>query len=433
MGAVAVTWVDNSGITRAKVVPVEKLPHTAAWGVGASPVFDAFLADDSIVSGRFAGSPSGDLRLHPDLDRLTRLGARPGWAWAPGERYDQDGAVHPQDSRNLLRRTVDRLAAAGWSVRAGFEVEWMAGSDEDRFVPVTSAPAYGMARVTACADYLRDVLAALARTGLTVEQIHPEYSPGQFEVTCAATDPVDAADSVVLIRETIRAVTTDRGLRATFAPAAEPDRVGNGGHVHLSLWRGADNLMAGGNGPCGATADGDSFAAGILRHLPALLAVGCPSTASYLRLVPSRWAGVYACWGPENREAALRWVTGADGERHRAANIELKCFDATANPYLLLTGLLTAGAAGLADRARLPAPVDGNPAALPQEELRRRGIRRLPGSLAEAVTAFAADPVVAGAYGPELADTLVTVRRAEIESFAGAAPAEVVARTRWLY
>ena len=81
---VALSYVDNAGITRVKSVPVEKLPHAAGWGVGMSPVFDVFCVDDSITSGRIAGGPGGDLRLYPDLDRLVSLAAQPGWAWAPG-------------------------------------------------------------------------------------------------------------------------------------------------------------------------------------------------------------------------------------------------------------------------------------------------------------------------------------------------------------
>ena len=106
--------------------------------------------------------------------------------------------------------------------------------------------------------------------------------------------------------------------------------------------------MAGGNGPCGLTPVGEAFAAGILNRLPGLLALGAPSVASYLRLVPSHWAGVYACWGLENREAALRMITGSAGSTDWAANLEVKCLDLTANPYLLLAGLLAAGFDGVA-------------------------------------------------------------------------------------
>ena len=78
--AVAMTFVDNAGIARVKAVPVQRLGHAVAWGIGASPVFDVFCVDDSITSGRLTGGPAGDLRLYPDLDRLTPLAAQPGWA-----------------------------------------------------------------------------------------------------------------------------------------------------------------------------------------------------------------------------------------------------------------------------------------------------------------------------------------------------------------
>ncbi|GAA3445372.1 glutamine synthetase family protein [Planomonospora venezuelensis] len=429
---VAVTWVDTGGITRVKAVPLSRLEQAASWGVGASPVFDAFLLDDSTVSGRYAGGPVGDLRLHPDLDRLTRLAALPGWAWAPADRYDQDGLPHPLDARMLARRETDRLAGAGYGIRAAFEIEWcVSAGTGDEFVPACRGPAYGMARLTELGGYLREVLTALAAQGVAVEQVHPEYAAGQYEVSVAAADPVGAADLAVLVRETVRAVTVRHGMRATFAPKVLADGVGNGGHLHLSLWRDGTNLMSGGPGPCGLTPEGEGFAAGILERLPALLAVGAPSVASYLRLVPSHWAGAFACWGRENREAALRLVTGSRGERDRAANIEIKCVDLSANPYLLVAAALAAGRAGAEAGLRLPEPVDIDPAGMDEETRRKRGIAALPGSLAEAVALFEADPVLGEALGPEVVDTVATVRRGEIALFAGASPEEIVARSRW--
>ncbi|GAT68918.1 glutamine synthetase [Planomonospora sphaerica] len=432
--AVAVTWVDTSGITRVKAVPLARLEHAAAWGIGASPVFDTFLLDDSAVCGRYAGGPVGDLRLLPDPGSLTRLAVLPGWAWAPADRYDQDGAPHPLDGRLLARRETGRLAGDGYAVRAAFEIEWCVSTGTgDDFVLAGQGPAYGMARLTALAGYLRQILSALAAQGVAVEQIHPEYAPGQYEVSAAATHPVGAADRAVLVRETVRAVTARAGMRATFAPQVLAGGVGNGGHVHLSLWRDGVSLMSGGPGPCGLTREGEGFAAGILARVPALLAVGAPAVASYLRLVPSRWAGAFACWGRENREAALRLVTGSSGERDRAANLEVKCVGLAANPYLLLAVLMAAGRAGIADGARLPEPVESDPADLDGQARRRRGIAALPGSLAEAVAAFETDPVLGAALGPEVVDTVAAVRRGEIALFDGASADEVVARSRWRY
>ncbi|MEV4258042.1 glutamine synthetase family protein [Spirillospora sp. NPDC049652] len=437
LAGVVLGWVDTSGITRVKTVPVPRLEHAAAWGVGMSPCFDVFLLDDSVVSGRYSGGPVGDLRLHPDLDRLVRLAALPGWAWAPAGRFTQDGTVHPLDFRAVLAREVERLADLGWSVRAAFEIEWcLSDGDGEGFTPACNGPAYGMTRLTELSGYLRDLLGALDRTGVHVEQLHPEYAPGQYELSVAAEDPVGAADTAVLVRETIRAVSFDHGMVASFSPKVVADSVGNGGHVHLSLWRddpaeGPVNAMSGGHEPFGLTVEGEAFAAGVLGRLPALLAVGAPTVASYLRLIPSHWAGVYGCWGLENREAALRLVTGAIGDRGRAANIEVKCFDEAANPYLALAALLAAGRAGLAGKASLPEPVAVDPATLSDTERIRLGIEALPESLEEAVAAFERDEVLAEAFGPEVIDTVAAVRRGEIELFAQASPEQITEATRW--
>src|SRR3569833_659249 len=254
VSASAVTRVDSSGVTRVKAVPLARLEHAAAWGIGMSPVFDAFLLDDSIVSGRFAGGPVGDLRLHPDLSRLAVLAAAPGWAWAPADRYVQEGQPHPLDARGLAAREVARLDAAGLSVKAAFEVEWAVSvGDGDDFTPACAGPAYGMTRLTERSGYLRDVVEALSAAGVAVVQIHPEYAAGQYEVSVAPEDPVGAADTFVLVRETIRAVSQNHGLRATFSPKVLAGGVGNGARVRLGLWRDGVTLMAGGEGRFGLT------------------------------------------------------------------------------------------------------------------------------------------------------------------------------------
>ncbi|MFB4314263.1 glutamine synthetase [Actinomadura sp. 21ATH] len=436
--AVALTWVDTSGITRTKAVPFNRLIDAAEWGVGMSPVFDAFLLDDSIVSGEYAGGPSGDLRLHPVLDRLVPLAAMPGWAWAPAERFTQEGAPHPIDARWLLGREAGLLAAEGLRVLAAFEVEWaVSKGDGEDFSPACNGPAYGMTRIGELSDYLRDVLLALEASGVAVVQIHPEYAAGQLELSVACDDPLSAADTLVLVRTVIRAVSFRHGLAASFSPKVTADAVGNGGHVHLSLWREEApgkrvNLMAGGDGPFGMTRRGESFAAGILEHLPALLALGAPAVASYLRLVPSHWAGAFACWGLENREAALRFVQGPAGFRAVSSNLEVKCFDGAANPYLALAALLAAGRAGLESGGVLPEPLnDVDPALLDADERAARGIRPLPSSLEEAVAAFEKDPLMRASFGDAFVDTVAVVRRGEAALFEGSTPEEIAAATRW--
>jgi glutamine synthetase len=303
---------------------------------------------------------------------------------------------------------------------------------DDDFHPAARGPAYGMGRLVDAADYSRDVLVALADSGVTVEQFHPEYAPGQLELSVAPEDPVSAADTSVLVRTVLAAVASRHGLRTSFSPKVAVPGVGNGGHVHVSLWRDGVNLMAG--GPAvhyGLSPDGESFAAGVLSHLPALMAVGAPGATSYLRLVPSHWAGAYACWGLENREAAVRMVTGSPTASASAANVEVKCFDLHANPYLVFAGIVAAGLAGLSSSATLPDPVDVDPAALGEEELASRGIARLPQSLREATDAFSSDSVVTSAFGENLSASIVALRESELELFDGVSDEDVAAATRW--
>ncbi|MEY9845068.1 glutamine synthetase [Streptacidiphilus sp. MAP5-3] len=473
--AVALTWVDNAGIARVKGIPLSRLPDAAVHGIGMSPVFDVFLVDDAITTSRHIGGPDGDLRLFPDLDRAVRLAGQPGWAFVPVDRYAQDGTPHPACQRQFAAAMAARGAEFGITFRAAFETEWIvqrqAAPGEPPTYP-TDGPAYGLHRLTDLSDYLRDVLLALEAQGLTVQQIHPEYAPGQFEVSIAAADPVAAADDAVLVRATIRAVSARHGLRASFAPAFEAGGVGNGGHLHLSAWQDGHNLMA---DPVAR----ESFLGGILDELPALLALGAPSVASYLRLVPSHWAGVYRCWGVENREAALRVVEAPhllprpprpatrayppvpgllrqdtdaeeatqallrdldESERRRyaeqaaaesgaPANVEVKCFDQSANPYLAVGGVIAAGLAGMDTGAKLPEPAQGDPALLPPD----RRPPRLPTDLGESLAAFRVSTVLHEALGEVLFEAVAAVRAAEQEAYGARPPEDVIAATRWRY
>ncbi|MER6992162.1 glutamine synthetase family protein [Saccharopolyspora hirsuta] len=429
---VEMSFVDNAGNVRVKAVPLERLPAAARFGVGASPCFETFTFDDVMVPGRYLGGPDGDLRLVPDLDRLVRLAAMPGWAWAPADKFTQDGERFVGCQRAFAARQVRAAADAGLAVFAAFEHEWALGrSDTEEFVPAFDGPGYGQVRLEAIADYARELVGALREQGLEVQQFHPEYALGQVEVSVAAADPVAAADDAVLVRHTVRAVSRRHGWRASFAPCLVPGGAGSGGHLHLSVHDGDGNLFADGPGPHGLRAAGESFLAGVLRELPALLAVGAGNPASFLRLEPSRWAGVWQVWGREAREAALRLVTGTTGTEQWAANVEVKCFDGTANPYLAVGAVLAAGLAGVREELRLPAEVTGDPAALGEHDRAAAGIRRLPTSAAEAADALAASEVLAGAMGPELHDAMLTVRRAEAERCADADPAEIAAATRW--
>ncbi len=430
IAAVALTYVDNAGVTRVKTVPVGRLDDAVTAGVGMSPVFDVFLVDDSITSSTHIGGPVGDLRLYPDLDALSRLSAQPGWAWAPVDRYTQDGHPHPGCSRLFAATMTDRAAARRLELKMAFEVEWFVGRDEgDGTTPACAGPAYGMTRVVELSDYIRELLVVLEDQGVPVDQVHPEYAAGQLELSVAATDPVGAADRLVLVKETIRAVAQTHGLRVSFAPVVLAGQVGNGGHLHFSVWSEGRNLFADGGGPYGLSDRGESILAGLLDALPALCAVAAPSVASYLRLVPQRWAAPWQCWGLENREAALRLVTGTAGMRGTAANAELKCVDASANPYLVVGAVTAIATATAGEGRKLPAEISVDPAVLPADEQPPR----LPRSVAEAIEHLEKDERLRSAFGEALFEAFVAVRRTEAELFSGWTDEQIAAAVRWRY
>ena len=291
-----------------------------------------------------------------------------------------------------------------------------------------------MTRLVEQADFCAEALAVLAAEGVEVDQIHPEYAAGQYEVSVGALDPVGAADRSVLVRQTLRAVAQRHGLRISFAPSVVAGGVGNGGHLHVSAWRDGANLHGTGEGRYGMTAEGEAFAAGVLEALPALAAVTTPSPASYLRLQPSHWAGIYACWGHETRESALRVVTGMVGDRERAANLEVKCADLAANPYLLLVGVLGAGLDGvqrsLTCPRRSPATRQRSTRPRPSSEASRACRRLCP---RRSRRSRPANSPPKAAFGDLVVDAVLAVRRGEAARCAELDAAAVAEAYRWVY
>jgi glutamine synthetase len=426
VSAVAVTFIDHSGAARVKSVPLDGLDRAARNGLGFSPVIDAFDSLGGINPASPLDKPDGDLRMVPDLDSFAALTSPLGWAWAPGDRFWQDGSLYPGDQRSFARAQVAAGLEQGISALMAFEVEWMVGLDQDDYEAAVHGTGYGMSRLLAGADYARDVMDALGAAGVQVLQLHPEYGPGQFEVSVAAQDPVSAADTNVLIKLIIAAVTAEYGWRAAFGPAVLTGNVGNGGHLHASFWADKQNLLAGGPGRHGLTERGESIAASLLESLPALLAVGAPSPASYLRLQPSVWAGAFQVWGKENREAAVRFIAGDSA----AANLELKCFDNSANPYLAVGSVLAVALAGVDRKSVLPGEVAGDPASSASPAAGQA--KRLPSALADTVAALEASEDLRAAFGAELLAGFTAARRAEIELAAGKSDEEIIAMSRWV-
>ncbi len=279
------------------------------------------------------------------------------------------------------------------------------------------------------------ILAALEAQGLEIDQYYPELGHGQQELPIRHAPALAAADRQVLYRETVRNVAYQHGMYASLAPKPFPDQAGNGAHVHFSLWDqdGKTNLMFDPGDRYGFSQLGYHFIAGVLEHLPALLALTCPSYNSYRRLQPHFWSSAYTAWGPDNREGAVRLPSQFRSDRAASTNAELKAADSSANPYLSLGGLLAAGLDGV--RRKL-APGDAtliDPGNYSDAERERLGIRRFPSNLKEALDNLENDPVLMDALGPLLAKSFLAVKRLEWQSFSQADEAYEIKRHFWVF
>lgn len=433
VAGVTIAWVDNNGITRSRTVPTARLAEVARAGVGITTLFAVFDSHDGITFAHEAlSNASGDVRLIPEIERVVRLAGQPAFAWAPGRQRAAHGSEWPYDQRSVLERQVQCAADVGLQLRCGFELEMFVGQDSDEPVPGHAGPAYSAQALLAIDEFAAAALTDLAANGIPVGQIHAEYGPAQVEISLGAADPVTAADQQVLARQTLRAAARTHGLRVSFAPLISPEGVGNGCHIHCSAWRGEKNLLrAGDTGrPDG---EGASFIAGLLRDLPAIVAITAPSVPSLTRLRPGYFASAFTFWGVENREAAVRFVPSTDLLGSGQANVELKPADASANPYLALAVLIGSGLAGIDDGLSLPEPVSADPGGWSDKDRERAGIVRLPVTPAEQERALTGNPRVRRVLGEPLLGAFTAVRQADALWAQDRSPDEIVAAHLWRY
>ena len=213
---------------------------------------------------------------------------------------------------------------------------------EGSYLPIDTALCFSSIAMTEAADVIDDMVAALSEQGIPVDAYYPELGHGQHELPVRHTGALRAADNQIWFRETVRNVAHNQGLLASLAPKPMPDQAGNGCHVHWSLWdsTGRSNLLYDAEDRFSVSQVGYQFIAGVLAHLPGLLALTAPSYNSYQRLQPHFWSSAYTSWGPDNREAAVRVASGAWGRERATLNFELKASDPSNNPYLALGGIL---------------------------------------------------------------------------------------------
>ena len=383
------TFVDLNGKPCAKLVPARAVEMLETEGVG----FAGYAA------GALGQQPSDpDLMAIPDPSSYTPLSfLRPGLAMVHCDPHVL-GQPWPYAPRNILRSVLGRLAEQGLTSKVGAEAEYfLVRRDAEGTLVVaderdkSAQPCYDARDLTRMYEHLTEVSTAINSLGWSNYANDHEDGNGQFEQNFAHAGPMTTADRLVTFRYLVQVLAEQRGMTATFMPKPFTNRTGTGLHMHMSLWRDGEPLFPDPADPrgLGLSTMAYQFIAGLLAHAPALIAVVAPTVNSYKRtraVTPASgatWSPNSATYGGNDRTHMVRVP---DGDR-----IEVRACDGSANPYLAMAALLTAG-------------MDGVGRGLDPGERGAGAGQPLPPTLLHAVEGLAADDVVSGCLDAAVSD-----------------------------
>ena len=398
---VEVAFTDHQGHMCGKRIPGPRM------GGGAQIAFcSAALAwdykgdvwDGTSITGPDSGYP--DAFLRPDPSAFRWLPWRPGAGHVISDVVDHHGDLLPQAPRTVLRRAIERIAALGYSVRMGVEIEmYLLGPDNQPLS--TGVHCYSLQKANDLEPAASDILLGLGDF-VRLEGGNVEYGPGQWEVNLAHDEALAAADQGVRLKYGVREMARRAGVKATFMAKPFNKFSGSSMHLHVSLWKDGQPAFAPENGsenPFMLQALG-----GLIRHLPGIALYGSPTVNSYKRFELDSFAPVNVSWGGDNRTVSIRSLV----ESASAARIELRTPAADANPYWAAAGMLTAIAAGIED--------GDDPGKRGEGYLYGVG-DKLPTTLGDAVLAARADTRITELLGQAAVDDLLLLSEKEWQAF----------------
>ena len=301
-------WCDNSGIIRGKSTHISGLEERLRSGIGVACAMQAMGDMDQLQVIEGMG-PAGEFRLIPDPDTFTLLPYAPKRALILSDLITMTREPWEACPRDFLKRMLARAEEMGLVFRVAMEPEWyLTIKCGEEFVPYDKSLDNSSVGMTFVQDVIDDIIEALEAQGIGIEQYHTEVGHAQQELSISHVPALRAADNHLIYRETVRNVAYQHGLYASFAPKPFSDQAGNGNHIHFSAWDADEqtNLLYDADDEYSLSQLAYHFIGGVLEHLPGLVALTCPSMNSYRRLSPGSWSTAYVCYGPDNREAAVR-------------------------------------------------------------------------------------------------------------------------------
>jgi glutamine synthetase len=408
--------VTITGRVVGKVMPASHLERVAGKGIQQHRTAATNLQStrEGVLLG--GGVNAAEYTALPDLDTFAVLPWDTSVARVFCRLYEPDhlaegaGAPYSCDSRGLLLRSHAAFTErTGLELRTGTEPEmtWRGPGLEATFRP-ESSPAYHIEHLERGRPIYQKVITYAKALGL--DMVEGDYEDeGQFELNWMFDNANLTSDRLVTYRQICKQVARELGIEASFMPKPATGMMGNGCHHNFSLWRGDENVLATpGRHDLHLTEEGQHMLGGVLAHSAGAMLVYGSTVNSYKRY----WdAGQFAPsrinWGLDNKTCTVR--LSANGR------LELKLPDAATNPYLSHTILLAAIEDGMTKGISPGEPTAGSSYDSDLPEL----FGKLPLTLGEAISAFEADDVIRGAFGPELSQLLIDFKRDEWARFCG--------------
>jgi glutamine synthetase len=350
----------------------------------------------------------------PDVSTIQPVPWEPGVAHVIADLFNPDGSPSQESPRNVLRRVIDRFATLDMTPIIGPELEFYVLEESPSAPNGWKRYGEGTGNVYTAGlkgDPENTLLASLRKLeayGLDVVAANHEFASGQFEINLWHSEALDAADRAFRFKNAVQELARIQGRMATFMAKPFNDEGGSGFHLHFSVRSGdGGHLFDDPQGEDGLSQVGRSAIAGILAHAPAIAALNNPTINSYKRFGPDTLAPWLIDWGLDNRSAMVR----IPPERGRAARLELRLGDASANPYLAIAATVAAAYLGIRDKLDPPAKLEGYGYDLSKAA-------KLPSDLPTAIAALEADTELADLLGPQFIATFLAYKRNELERFA---------------
>lgn len=382
-------------------------------------VNNQIMIDGSSIEG-FVRIQESDQYLYPDLSSFQVLPWRPQYGKVARficDVYNPDGTPFVGDPRGVLQRVLKKAADMGYSFNVGPECEFFLFQTDSEGKPTTQtndeAGYFDLGPLDHGEGTRREICLALEAMGFEIEASHHEVAAGQHEIDFKYDEALPAADNIMTFKLAVKTLAQKNGLHATFMPKPIFGVNGSGMHTNMSLFQNGKNVFYDPSDARGLSKEAYSFIAGLLAHVRGMAAITNPLVNSYKRLVPGYEAPCYLAWSASNRSALIR-IPAARGQSTR---VELRCPDPSCNPYLALAVCLAAGLDGIERGLTPPEEITENIFAMDDAARAAAGIASLPGSLAEALEALKADPLMRETLGEHVFTQYVAGKEKEWDEY----------------